>query len=192
MRLLKSMFLVLSAAVILGGTAAMAVMDPPVVDPPTPQEGDSITLAVNGAAENTCYYLDGYTFDRVGDTFYVNVLNHYSGTVCLFIYVPWGYEFELGVLEPGTYYYQAWESVGDSHTGSFTVADCTPCLSGDLNGSGQVNISDVTTVVDHLFRGGYLPCPEAADIDGSGDVNVSDLTYLIAYLMRGGPPPVPC
>jgi len=66
---------------------------------------------------------------------------------------------------------------------------CIIC--GDVDGSGAVNVGDMTYLVNYLFRGGPSPDPiEVADVNASGGVNVADLTYLVNYLFRGGPPPV--
>ena len=64
-----------------------------------------------------------------------------------------------------------------------------PC--GDANGSGgSPDISDLTYLVDFLFRAGPAPVSmERADLNGSGSVNVSDLSYLVDFLFRGGPLP---
>jgi len=65
---------------------------------------------------------------------------------------------------------------------------------GDVDGSGSIDIADLTYLVDYLFRGGPLPpCTEGGNVDGDAgnQINVGDLTYLVAYLFRGGPPPPP-
>ncbi len=76
------------------------------------------------------------------------------------------------------------------------VAQCDCSSQGDCDGSGDVNVADVTYLVAYLFQGGTAPedapnCPS----DNTGDVNcdtvvhVADLTYLVAYLFQGGPEP---
>lgn len=58
---------------------------------------------------------------------------------------------------------------------------------GDLDGSEQINIADLTYFVDYLFRSGPAPDPlDRADLDCSHDVNVADLTYIVDYLFHSG------
>lgn len=71
-----------------------------------------------------------------------------------------------------------------------TEAYCRCPVCGDVNGDGQVKVSDLTLFVSYLFRGGSAPVPLAvADVNGDGQVKVSDLTLFVSYLFRGGPPP---
>ena len=66
-----------------------------------------------------------------------------------------------------------------------------PYVCGDANGSGGVNIADVTYLIARIFAGGPAPVPlEAGDANGSGGVNIADVTYLIARIFAGGPAPV--
>jgi hypothetical protein len=74
---------------------------------------------------------------------------------------------------------------------------CCVGITGDYdnNGSDEPNVSDLTFLIDYLFRGGPpSDCPEETDVNGSGSTepNVADLTYMIDFLFRGGPPPVSC
>ncbi len=63
---------------------------------------------------------------------------------------------------------------------------------GDLNGDNLgPDVSDLSYLVDYLFRGGAGPVyPPAGQIDGEGTTpNIADLTYLVSFLFASGPPP---
>jgi hypothetical protein len=76
---------------------------------------------------------------------------------------------------------------------SVSVYACSWVVSGDANGDGQVELSDVVYIINYLYKGG--PAPECDPVTDCGDVNndeivdVSDVLYLINYLYKGGPPP---
>ncbi len=62
---------------------------------------------------------------------------------------------------------------------------------------GAVDVSDLTFLVNYLFKGGILPpCTEEGNVDSvigpGGPIDVSDLTFLVNYLFKGGPTPPPC
>lgn len=72
---------------------------------------------------------------------------------------------------------------------------CCVGIRGNVDGDGgdQVNVADLTYLVDYLFRSGPAPpCAEEGDVNGDGNLNVADLTYLVDYLFRGGAAPPPC
>ena len=54
---------------------------------------------------------------------------------------------------------------------------------GDVDGDGTVNISDVTALID-LLLSGVQETTAAADVDGDGVVNISDVTALIDLLLQ--------
>ena len=56
-------------------------------------------------------------------------------------------------------------------------------LRGDVNKDGDINIADVTTLVDLLLANSEMT-PEA-DCNLDGLLNISDLTALIDYLLNG-------
>lgn len=57
-------------------------------------------------------------------------------------------------------------------------------LIGDVNGDGEVNISDVTTLIDYLLgREGEGFDREAADLNHDDEINISDVTELIDLLL---------
>ena len=55
---------------------------------------------------------------------------------------------------------------------------------GDVNGDGEVNIADVTTLIDYLLGGELDSIDEvAADVDGDTQINIADVTALIDMLL---------
>ncbi|MBP7696254.1 MAG: dockerin type I repeat-containing protein [candidate division Zixibacteria bacterium] len=61
---------------------------------------------------------------------------------------------------------------------------------GDVDGDSTLTISDLTRLIDYLFRGGPAPIPILrGDLNGDCGVNVADVTLLIAVLFRGVPLP---
>ncbi|UCB52152.1 MAG: dockerin type I repeat-containing protein [Candidatus Zixiibacteriota bacterium] len=63
---------------------------------------------------------------------------------------------------------------------------------GDINADGMINVGDVVSLVNYLYRDGDEPCPvEAGDVTCDEKVNVGDIVVLVNYLFRDGDPP-PC
>ncbi len=61
---------------------------------------------------------------------------------------------------------------------------------GDLNGDGQITVSDVVFLINYLYRGGPPPDPwELGDVNCDEEINLGDVVYLISYLFEDGPPP---
>ena len=71
---------------------------------------------------------------------------------------------------------------GPSNPGYFT--DKNAGQRGDVNGDGNVTISDVTALIDLLLGGGTINNP-AADCNGDSNVTISDVTALIDFLLGG-------
>ena len=62
-------------------------------------------------------------------------------------------------------------------------------LRGDVDGNGQVNIADVTALIDYLLSGDTsLIVAENADVENNGSIAISDVTCLIDYLLAGSWP----
>ena len=56
-------------------------------------------------------------------------------------------------------------------------------MTGDVNGDGEVNISDVNIVIDHILSG---KTDTASDVNGDSEVNISDVNALIDIILGGG------
>lgn len=75
------------------------------------------------------------------------------------------------------------------------AAEPAAFVRGDVNGDGDIDVSDPIAVLLHLFAGREtLPCPDAADADDSGAVELTDAVFALSFLYQGGaapPPPFP-
>jgi hypothetical protein len=62
---------------------------------------------------------------------------------------------------------------------------------GDVDGDGQVGLSDADAIIDYLYRGQTLFLPENGNIAGSDcDINIIDAMSLLAFARYGAPIPV--
>jgi len=66
---------------------------------------------------------------------------------------------------------------------AITEAAAVEILRGDVNQDGAVNISDVTTLINLLLKGGDMTAE--ADCNQDSAVNITDVTTLINYLLKG-------
>ena len=73
----------------------------------------------------------------------------------------------------------AWSNVEE-----VTLTGAAPVLVGDVNGDKNVNISDVTTLINLLLKNAVVG-NAAADVNGDTNVNISDVTALINLLLKG-------
>ncbi len=86
---------------------------------------------------------------------------------------------------------------GDS-TGWYTscvdmkiIKQDTQLLPGDVNHDFDVNIADLTYMVNYVFKGGTVIYPEyVGDVDHSCLINVTDLVYMVNFIFKGGADPL--
>ncbi len=61
---------------------------------------------------------------------------------------------------------------------------------GDMNLDDQVNLMDITYLINYLYKNGPAPAVEnSGDVNSSGVTNLLDITFLIAFLYKDGPYP---
>ena len=73
---------------------------------------------------------------------------------------------------------------GTSNPGYFTAKNAIQ--RGDVDGDGNVNIVDVTALINYLLGGSASDINlTAADCNTDGSVNITDVTALINYLLGG-------
>lgn len=65
----------------------------------------------------------------------------------------------------------------------YTIGGGSGVIVGDVNDDGDVNIADVTALIDILLDGSEAPA--AADVNGDENVNIADVTALIDALLNG-------
>ena len=65
----------------------------------------------------------------------------------------------------------------------------TRFIRGDVDFSGTFAMTDPIQILLWLFRGGELPCRDAADVDDNGQVNLTDAIAMLSFLFQGGPAP---
>ena len=56
-------------------------------------------------------------------------------------------------------------------------------ITGDINGDGEVNVSDVTALINKIL-GSSTYSNAVCDINGDGEINVSDVTALINLILK--------
>ena len=57
---------------------------------------------------------------------------------------------------------------------------------GDVDGNGNVNISDVTSLINYLLSSNATGINlQNADVDSTGNINITDVTALINLLLKG-------
>ncbi len=62
---------------------------------------------------------------------------------------------------------------------------------GDVNGSGDLNLLDLTYLINYIYKFGPEPKYDSrmADVNCDGLANLLDITYLINFLYKEGPEP---
>ena len=86
-----------------------------------------------------------------------------------------------------TQYYSAGKAVTLVKSTSHTIALVEPQAvnPGDVNMDGNVNINDVTALINYLLNNIEGISLENADVKSDGNVNISDVTELINWLLNG-------
>jgi len=70
---------------------------------------------------------------------------------------------------------------------------CIPPTVGDVNQSGNVDITDISVMIDHQFLSlAPLVCTEEGDIDFSREIDITDLQIMVDYQYLTLDPFPPC
>ena len=100
------------------------------------------------------------------------------------VHVNWGWYgvqngyFDIATLAVLQYTYDDWQAM---YVGLYPKRDH---LRGDVNGDDDVDISDVTKLID-LILTGHSADNDSADVNQDGSIDISDVTLLIGYVLSG-------
>ena len=70
------------------------------------------------------------------------------------------------------------------NTASFWYMKAASTVFGDVDGDGEVNISDISAIIDILLRGGSDGDMSQADVNGDGEVNIADINAVIDIILK--------
>ncbi|MBQ7686267.1 MAG: choice-of-anchor D domain-containing protein [Bacteroidaceae bacterium] len=74
---------------------------------------------------------------------------------------------------------------GSNLQSSFSVLENVSIIPGDVNGDGNISVTDVTMVINHIL--GQTPngfIKDAADLNGDGSISVTDVTLIIGIILQ--------
>lgn len=80
------------------------------------------------------------------------------------------------------YYYSNGEQVRLAGINSHTIVFPAPVVTGDVNGDGVVNISDINVLINLILTGNNDP---AGDVNNDGQINISDINATINIILSG-------
>ena len=71
--------------------------------------------------------------------------------------------------------------------GNITYQTTSVAVLGDVNGDGQVNVSDIVKLTAHILNKSTLQNQffTAGDINGDGVINVTDIIKSTLYILNG-------
>ena len=103
------------------------------------------------------------------------------------VHVNWGWYgnydgyFDIALLDVRGLQFNAYQDMAINFVPDASLMG----LTGDVNNDGQVNITDVTDLIDYLLNSESTQINTAnADVDGNGAINITDVTELIDKLLQ--------
>ncbi|MCH7878243.1 MAG: S8 family serine peptidase [candidate division Zixibacteria bacterium] len=139
------------------------------------------TYTITAPSSGTGSYLPAGTGPLL--SLFFNIPNGAPTDSNLISFAGWGPDLPTMVTDWGSY---------NPPTIAATIS--LACVkAGDANGSGGINIADVTFLIARIFAGGMPPNPLAlGDANCDTSVNIGDITFLIARIFAMGPAPCAC
>ena len=96
------------------------------------------------------------------------------------------------LAEAGTFFYRVKALYTDGTQSAWSKSQVVTLFDnghtyqlGDVNHDDDINIADVTDLIDYLLKSSGDICSICADVDGDGEINIADVTDLIDMLLSG-------
>lgn len=102
-----------------------------------------------------------------------------GGTRVQSMNVEYGVDAE-GNEEVTLFIFKCYNGMAVYKIGSNVGGDEQP-VPGDVNGDGEVNISDVSDIIDVILSGNYSPM---SDVNGDGEINITDINAVIDAILK--------
>ena len=119
----------------------------------------------------------------VGQYYYYSVVNDGEGEyIGCGVESEFDYEMPLGAnVADYKFYALAIDEVGNIQETKPNPIGVSSGLKGDVNGDGEVNISDVNAIINMILGGGTNP---AADVNNDGEINIADVNAVIDIILK--------
>jgi hypothetical protein len=152
----------------------------------SPFEGEQIIVRLSYFTDNAALNEGVYIDDIQNIDFFGTEVQLAPGLVQI--------NYAITDKTPGDYWYRVKSKDAENQESDFSnivfVQVPLPYVPGDASGDGEVNLLDLTFLVDRIFRGGPPPDPLlAGDCNCDSSVDVLDLTFMVDFVFRGGPEP---
>ena len=177
-------------AIALNGVAGIAKFTP-VMQPADPSKITETSFRADWLDESPNDGIDYYTLEvnaANGATFRATETGDANNRVITDFYTT--YYVVNNLTAGGTFRYRVKATYIDGTESAWSNIEQVTLLQpaqshipGDVNHDGNVNISDVTSLIDYLLASGGDVCLTCADVNGDGAINISDVTSLIDILL---------
>ena len=151
-------------------------------------KGSGCTQQAVLSYQNSDHYSNGRRYRRVSLT---NLNGEYLFTDSLLVInmqapsMNGQYQLSFEGIKQSSVEHSLYDNPFNSYT-VITVEGGVTIKRGDVNGDGNVNITDVTTLIDYVLNGNATGVNvTAADVNGDGKINITDVTTLIEGLLNG-------
>lgn len=103
-----------------------------------------------------------------------------GGTRVQSMNVEYGVDAE-GNEEVTLFIFKCYNGMAVYKIGSNVGGDQPQPVPGDVNGDGEVNISDISGIIDMMLSG---KATDAGDVNGDGEINISDINAVIDIILK--------